>query len=201
MIKKIHSILNFKNDKIILPKEVLGNWHVNFILHIASILRPACYVELGLYQCELFNKMIPYCGKLYGVDIVESVSTYMKKSTKASFHCNSTQEFAKLAKSKNLQIDMLFIDADHSYESVKKDFESFFPLVKDNGIILMHDGYPKDAAHTDRGYCGDGYKAIAELAKNQIGFEMMTIPIHPGLTIVRKRESHLPWTNKAPKKF
>ena len=81
MIKKIRSIFNSKNDQIIFPEEVLGNWHVNFILHMASILKPSCYVELGLYQCELFNKMIPYCERLYGVDIVESVSAFMKKST------------------------------------------------------------------------------------------------------------------------
>jgi predicted O-methyltransferase YrrM len=195
MIKKIRSFFNFKNDQIKFPDKVLGNWHVNFIIHMASILRPACYVELGLYQCELFNRMVPYCGRLYGVDIVESVSSYMKKSSKTSFHCNSTEEFSKYAQSNNLQIDMLFIDADHSYESVKNDFEKFFPLVKDNGIILLHDGYPKDAAHTDDGYCGDGYKAIAELTKSQVGFEMMTIPVHPGVTIVRKRKSHLQWTD------
>ncbi len=193
MIKKIRSALNFNNDQIKFPDEVLENWHVNFIIHMASILRPACYVELGLYQCELFNRMIPYCGRLYGVDIVESVSSYMKKSSKTNFHCNSTEEFAKYAQSNNLQIDILFIDADHSYESVKNDFEKFFPLVKDNGIILLHDSYPKDAAHTDGGYCGDGYKAIVELTKSQIGFEMVTIPLHPGLTIARKREAHLPW--------
>ena len=172
---------------------MLENWHVNFILHIASILKPSCYVELGSYQCELFNRMIPYCDKLYGVDILESASIHMQKSTKVSFYCNSTQEFAKYAQSKNLQIDMLFIDADHSYESVKNDFEIFFPLVKDNGIILLHDSYPKNINYTDAGYCGDGYKAIAEFSKSQINFEMMTIPLHPGLTVVRKRKSHLPW--------
>ena len=193
MIKKIFSFFGFKNDQIKFPDDVRENWHVNFILHMASILRPNCYVELGLYQCELFNKMIPYCEKLYGVDIVESVSSHMKKTTKASFHCNSTHEFAVYAQSINLQIDMLFIDADHSYESVKNEFESFLPLVKDNGIILLHDSYPKDINYADAGYCGDGYKAIAEISKNQIDFEMMTIPLHPGLTVVRKRKSHLPW--------
>jgi len=37
------------------------------------------------------------------------------------------------------KIDILFIDGDHSYEGVKKDFEMFSTLVKENGIIALHD--------------------------------------------------------------
>lgn len=37
------------------------------------------------------------------------------------------------------KIDFLFIDGDHTYEGVKKDFEMYSPLVKKNGIIAFHD--------------------------------------------------------------
>jgi len=33
----------------------------------------------------------------------------------------------------------LFIDWDHSYEGVKKDFEMYLPLVKEGGIVAFHD--------------------------------------------------------------
>lgn len=36
-------------------------------------------------------------------------------------------------------IDFLFIDGDHTYEGVKKDFEMYSPLVKEGGIIAFHD--------------------------------------------------------------
>jgi len=36
-------------------------------------------------------------------------------------------------------IDFLFIDGDHTYEGVKKDFEFYSPLVKKGGIIALHD--------------------------------------------------------------
>jgi len=36
-------------------------------------------------------------------------------------------------------IDFLFIDADHSYEGVKKDFENYHGLVRPGGIIGFHD--------------------------------------------------------------
>jgi len=36
-------------------------------------------------------------------------------------------------------IDFLFIDADHSYEGVKRDFELYSPLVRPGGIVGFHD--------------------------------------------------------------
>lgn len=39
----------------------------------------------------------------------------------------------------SLPIRFLFIDADHSYEGVKKDFELFEPYVVKNGLIALHD--------------------------------------------------------------
>lgn len=37
------------------------------------------------------------------------------------------------------QLDFLFIDGDHRYDAVKKDFEAYAPLVKKGGIIAFHD--------------------------------------------------------------
>lgn len=38
-----------------------------------------------------------------------------------------------------LPIDVLFIDADHRYEGVKRDYELYAPLVREGGIIGFHD--------------------------------------------------------------
>lgn len=40
---------------------------------------------------------------------------------------------------KGKQLDFLFLDGDHSYEGVKKDFEMYAPLVKNGGVIALHD--------------------------------------------------------------
>jgi cephalosporin hydroxylase len=37
------------------------------------------------------------------------------------------------------RIDLLFIDGDHTYEGVKKDFELYSPLVRLGGIVALHD--------------------------------------------------------------
>lgn len=40
---------------------------------------------------------------------------------------------------KDQKLDYLFIDGDHRYEGVKRDFEMYAPLVRKGGLIAMHD--------------------------------------------------------------
>ncbi len=40
---------------------------------------------------------------------------------------------------KDQKLDFLFIDGDHTYEGVKKDFEMYSPLVKNGGVVAFHD--------------------------------------------------------------
>lgn len=43
------------------------------------------------------------------------------------------------------KLDFLFIDGDHRYENVKKDFDMYAPLVREKGIIALHDiGYAEE---------------------------------------------------------
>lgn len=44
------------------------------------------------------------------------------------------------------RIDLLFIDGDHKYESVKKDYELWSHLIPSGGKIVLHD---VEAAHVD----------------------------------------------------
>lgn len=39
----------------------------------------------------------------------------------------------------HLPIDLLFIDGDHSYEGVKRDFDLFAPRVRQFGLVVFHD--------------------------------------------------------------
>lgn len=39
----------------------------------------------------------------------------------------------------DIKIDFLFIDGDHSYDGVKKDFELYSKILSNNGVIVLHD--------------------------------------------------------------
>jgi predicted O-methyltransferase YrrM len=56
---------------------------------------------------------------------------------KDSHQQETLEEVKKILNGKGL--DFLFIDGDHSYEGVKKDFEMYSPLVRKGGIIAFHD--------------------------------------------------------------
>jgi predicted O-methyltransferase YrrM len=43
---------------------------------------------------------------------------------------------------KNQKLDFIFIDGDHTYDGVKKDFNLYRPLVRTGGIIAFHDIVP-----------------------------------------------------------
>ncbi len=64
-------------------------------------------------------------------------SQKIKLIRKDSHSLESLNSVKKILKENNL--DFLFIDGDHSYEGVKKDFELYAPLVKKNGLIAFHD--------------------------------------------------------------
>jgi hypothetical protein len=56
----------------------------------------------------------------------------------ADSHLQETRKRVSTVFYKNT-IDFLFIDGDHSYEGVKKDYENYSPLVRPGGLIAFHD--------------------------------------------------------------
>ena len=38
--------------------------------------------------------------------------------------------------------DFIFIDGDHTYDAVKRDFEDWFPLLASGGVLAFHDSAP-----------------------------------------------------------
>ncbi len=60
---------------------------------------------------------------------------------------NSHEEASKKRVNEILKgkgIDFLFIDGDHSYEGVKKDYEMYRPLVRKGGMVALHDTAPRN---------------------------------------------------------
>lgn len=66
-------------------------------------------------------------------------------------------------------IDLLFIDADHKYESVSTDWLLYSPLVKNGGIVAFH-----DSAASIEGYYG-APKFINRLSKGLIDGQKYSI--------------------------
>lgn len=46
---------------------------------------------------------------------------------------------ARILAELGLELDLLFIDADHSYDGVRRDFVLYGPLVRAGGLVVFHD--------------------------------------------------------------
>jgi len=92
-------------------------------------------------------------GSTYVVDAMNGIGGIVdwfaeESFLRRTFHpriINSTTEeaFYDFFVLQDIKIDYLHIDAGHSYENVKEDFELYSQLMSENGIISIHDTDPK----------------------------------------------------------
>jgi len=118
--------------------------------------------ELGSWtgtSTSLFAKIAKEnSGRVYAVDTFEGAETDnlqdcanafdIEKIFRNHLKAQKLEEYVEIYKGKTVELhdkfandffDVLFIDADHRYESVKKDIELWSPKVKKGGIICGHD--------------------------------------------------------------
>lgn len=165
-----------------------GTFHEDFLAFMAAKLRVQSYLELGVGQNETLQKVRRVCnGRMVAVDIAAP----MRRVPLVHYFIKPVEEFLKNDAEGYAPYDLVFIDADHRYESVKRDFNGVWPFVAEQGLVILHDVWPKDKASTDPGYCGDAWRFAVELQKKK--YECVTIPYHPGIMIVRKAGKHLGW--------
>jgi len=104
----------------------------------------------------------------------------------------TTQQFIENHAARLAPFDVVFIDADHSEDAVRKDFDGIWPYVSKEGLILLHDTNPETIKDTEPGLCGNAWLFAQDLFLDHNDtpmYEVVTLPYHPGLTIIRKRIS------------
>ena len=52
---------------------------------------------------------------------------------------NHDSAVVKMVEALGVEFDVIFIDGDHSYEGVKKDFENYSPFCRKGGMVCFHD--------------------------------------------------------------
>ena len=67
-------------------------------------------------------------------------------------------------------IDLLFIDADHSFEAVTRDFRDWGRHVRPGGVILLHDSQQSPAKPVPTS-CGP-YRLVHEVVPHETGFRV-----------------------------
>jgi len=134
------------------------------------------YLEFGTYDNATISKVV--CDMRIGVDP-------NGKDLDGVVMCQMTAEqFCMENAAKLAPFDVVFIDSEHSAEAVRRQFIAIWPYVAEDGLILVHDTNPEHESDAQPGFCGDAWK-FAFTAAGSV--EAMTLPQHPGLTLIRKR--------------
>jgi predicted O-methyltransferase YrrM len=160
MNKKIYEELTIKINKNINGR-VCHNKVV--ILHIiCKLFNIKNYLEIGVHNGASMSYVVSEnkSKNCIGIDLFENCKDHYVQDSitkQKSFdninknNINSTIELIKgnstsneiinklKEELKDNEIDLLFIDGDHSYMGVKNDFLNYHPLVKINGLIVFDD--------------------------------------------------------------
>jgi predicted O-methyltransferase YrrM len=125
------------------------------LAYLVREINPQITMEIGLYRggtISLWAQLMRDKSALIGVDV--QLSDGIEKRIRAkmkhgqSLHLLEADSHSSETKRRVLEIigdnkiDFLFIDGDHSYEGVKKDFDDYSSLIRPGGIIAFHDIIP-----------------------------------------------------------
>lgn len=134
--------------------------HRIFAYDLIQLIKPELLVELGThYGCSFFSfaqavKDAKLNSRLVAVDtwagdhqtgyyseevyqtVIRTCNTYYPSVNLELLRCYFHEALDRI---EDQSIDILHIDGCHDYENVRQDFESWFPKMKKNGIVLFHD--------------------------------------------------------------
>ncbi len=84
--------------------------------------------------------LVDACNGIGGPNDLENEESFFRKHFHPRFIKDTSENaFYNFFIPQDIKIDFLFIDGDHSYEGVKKDFDLYSQILNDNGIIVIHD--------------------------------------------------------------
>ena len=152
-VRFLSLLINFMNNKIKSYLEI----GVHNGCSMAYVLQSKYKVDI-CYGIDLFKNTF-YHDKLDKNYIYDNLQKINKNNNVINLiEGNSTNQDI-IQKFKNINIDLIFIDGDHTYDGVKKDFFNYYPFLSDNGLMVFDDF---NKANTNKGV----YKFINELLEN-----------------------------------
>jgi len=82
-------------------------------------------------------------GGGYKTDAIEKFKKFKQGRQRLDFLMEDSHDLETKKKLqsllKNESVDLLFIDGDHTYKGVKKDWKMYSPFVKKGGLVVFHD--------------------------------------------------------------
>lgn len=183
----------------------------NLYYSFTKMVRPLLVVEIG---CFIGFSTLHFAqalreqgfGKIISIDAfdwdVETVKGEQNRQEVAEFYRTksnmediityikgySGQVYADIAKDIEKQIDLLYIDGDHSVKGAFEDFNTYYDDVRVGGYLILHDIFPSMCGVNGPRVLIDTLKKSGNVPKNLDLIEMQTRDGF-GISILRKLNS------------
>ena len=158
-------------------------------------------VELSFWGDNGSTYVVDACNKFNGVVDWEKEDSFFRKHFHPKFIKQTTEKaYYDFFVKQDIKIDLLHIDADHTFDGIKKDFDLYSKIMNKGGIITIHDTDKKyiDNFVEIENHEGDDLSGPSEFVKtiDKRKFEVINFfnykeksehPTSSGLTIVRKK--------------
>jgi len=155
----------------------------DLIQYLINTFNYTTYLELGCRMAENNILSINYikCQHKDSVDINKNGNNYVM----------STDEFFK-GPGISKKYDIIFVDADHDKESVRKDILNSLDHLNDNGCVVCHDISPPTEAYLAQRYCNNAWETWALFRSTRSDLEMYaTLVDIVGVGVIRKGQQTL----------
>lgn len=86
--------------------------------------------------CDAQNPGECLPSNMVGCEIMDQHKPYVEIKL---INPNNPNSLSELLSQLNLKFDFVFVDGDHSYEGVKKDYNAIMPFMTENGLVVFHD--------------------------------------------------------------
>lgn len=137
--------LHNEEEMLFLYKEILKLPESSILVEIgtwegrsAAIMGLAAEKINGrVFTIDYYDHSLNYSLKEQYQSLALTNENLRRKDIKNVLALQSTS--GEMAEKWVLPIDLLFVDGDHKYESVKADIESWLPKVKIGGFVMFHD--------------------------------------------------------------
>ncbi len=133
-------------------------WELDRLLDIARAHAPLRVLELGIWEGGTLWEW------LHIAEVVVAIDDTMRNpgpgewkqwakdagSSLRLLHGYSDDPLIADMAGETGPFDLVFIDADHTYPSVRGDYERYGPMVEEGGVIVFHDILPRPGYGVDR---------------------------------------------------
>jgi predicted O-methyltransferase YrrM len=136
------------------PRQV--RHEIETLAEIVADIEPSIMLEIGTERGGTFyiwNRLLNESATIISIDLPEKTTdsipydrflkTFTDDDGRIEFIRGNSQNIQTIDEVNNVldgqKLDFLFIDTEFTYDNVQADFENYTPLVRDGGLVAIHD--------------------------------------------------------------